>query len=776
MSTASTTNPGRPSAVRRIAATAVAGLAFAMFAGTVNAPGAAAASGSNTTTGGTFTFPVDSSANHSVPTPPAITNDQASTEASAVVAEDRRLIEIRAVAGTAKSGGTEWKSPFRLATGSGYTLVLTPRTAPYTVTDLLSLAPSTFLLQSDGSYLLLENIYVERGATLQLSHPGGLKLRMASNADGFVSIVTFGGNLVMTGTADARMTVTSWDPRTAQPMTDPTHGRAYIRAIGGTFTMSYVDVVDLGFWSGRTGGIGLTGTTRPATGSTSGPTTYTGAHGKSAQKVQKLQKTTAPATSPDSSSLGSNGVTSQPAGPLSTPDSQFSVPGLSYVSTQVDHDTITGNAFGLFLSGATGIVISDTQVTGSLIAGVVLHRFATQAVIQHVDASHNDGDGFIISRAAQQVQITNSTAYYNAGNGFTVNGQPISVGPSASGEPMGAYGNNTIGTSTSQGNGHYGIEVLGGLNIGLNDNTIVGNLMGIVIRKGAQKVTISGNKLTQQDRQGISIRDGVQAVTVNDNIIDGAATGVYIRNATADIAGNTIRGASTHGVTLIGSDAGSLVNGNTISGIGPGAIDTNRERGKVDTSGNQTAGWFNTTTLWIRIKALIRPLTIVWMCLFALIMFFTVKGHRTRTGKGKRHERRRAKTALGAHPYADQSTLTDVVVLERQSNGLMSAVVKSVTAEGITPVKETASVMAKEPLPLRETVPAPRRHAAPEADSRSEYGGGSGSGSYNNGGHGNGNAGGSGDGRGDGKSSGNGADRAASNANDETVQFIVRQW
>lgn len=660
---------------RRLAATAATALALALLGGGFAAPGASAAAG------GPSAFPVDSSANPAVPRPPAISNEQASTEAAAVAAEDRRLIEIRAVSATAKHGGTEWKSPFRLATGSGYTLVLTPRSAPYTVDDLLQLAPSTFLLQSDGSYLLLENIYVERGAALNLSHPGGLKLRLASNSSGFVSIVTFGGDIRMTGTADARMLVTSWDPRTAQPDTDPTHGRAYIRAIGGTFTMSYADVVDLGFWSGRTGGIGLTGTTRPATGSTGGPTTYTGAHGKAAQKVQKLQKPTGPAKSDDGGSLGGNGVTSQPAGPLGTPDSQFNVPGLSYVSVQVDHDTITGNAFGLFISGATGIVVSDTQVTGSLIAGVVLHRFATQAVIQNDDASHNDGDGFIISRAAQQVQITGCTAYYNAGNGFTVNGQPISVGPSASGEPMGAYGNNTVSTSISQGNAHYGIEVLGGLNIALNDNSIVGNTMGIVVRRGAQKITISGNKLTRQDREGISIRDGVQAVTVDDNVIDGAATGVYVRNATADIAGNTIRGASIHGVTLVESDAGSLVNGNTISGIGPGAIDTHRESGRVDTSGNQTAGWFDTTTLWIRIKALIRPLTVVWICLFLLIAFFTVKGRRTRTGKGRRHEIRRARAALGAHPYADQRALpAAVVTLERRHGDSGSAVFVAETA------------------------------------------------------------------------------------------------
>ena len=471
--------------------------------------------------------------------------------------------------------------------------------------------------------------------------------------------------------------------------------------------MSYVDVVDLGFWSGRTGGIGLTGTTRPATGSTSGPTTYTGAHGKTAQKVQKRQKPTGPAKSNDSNTLGSNGVTSQPAGPLGTPDSQFNVPGLSYVSVQIDHDTITGNAFGLFISGATGIAVTDTQVTGSLIAGVVLHRFATQAVIQNVDASHNDGDGVIISRAAQQVQITNCTAYYNAGNGFTVNGQPISVGPSASGEPMGAYGNNSVSNSVSQGNGHYGIEVLGGLNISLSTNSIVGNTMGIVIRRGAQKVTISGNKLTRQNREGISIRDGVQAVTVNNNVIDGAATGVYVRNATADVAGNTIRGASIHGVTLVGSDSGSLVNGNTISGIGPGAIDTNREHGKVDTAGNQTAGWFNTTTLWIRIKALIRPLTVVWICLFLLIAFFTVKGHRTRTGKGKRHAMRRAKAALGAHPYADQRGMpASIISFERQNGHNGSTVFLAKAASPASAPKKSEPEPKPVPVPAAAEVKA----------------------------------------------------------------------
>jgi parallel beta-helix repeat protein len=676
---------GRPT--RRLGALGAATLGAVLFGGVLAAPGAVA-----------------DSTNTTVPTRPTITEAQASREAAAVVTEDRRLVTIRASAATgAQTGNAQWKAPFRLGNGDGYTLVLTARSAPYTVADLLQLAPQTFVLQPDGSYLLMESLYVMRGATLSLTAPGGLKLRMASNAQGYVSIVSFDGAINLTGTANAHMSITSWDPRTAQPDTDPTDGRAYIRAIGGTFLMSYADVTDLGYWSGRTGGIALTGTTRPTTGSTTGPTTVTGSG-------TKTKGGTSSGSAKPGCTLGSNAVIAQPAGALGDCTTQFNVPGLSYVSTQIDHDTITGNAFGLFISGATGIVVSDTKVSGSLIAGVVLHRYASQGVIQRVDSSNNIGDGFIISRAAQQIQISASSANYNAGNGFTVNGQPISTGPSASGEPMGAFGNNTLTNDTARDNFHYGIEVLGGLNIALNNNTVVGNQMGIVVRRGAQKITISGNKLTQQNREGISIRDGVQAVTINNNLIDGAATGIYVRASTVDIAGNSISNASIHGVTLIGADAGSIVNGNVISGIGPGAIDTHRESGRVSISGNQTGGWFNTTAMWVRIKALIRPLTVVWFCIFLLITVVSLRGRRTRTGGAKRHQLRRARVALGAHPYGDQRSLPSVVVsVDRPGSGTgaaSSATASTGSSVGSSPSSSSSS-----------SIPAPAR-AADNRESR----------------------------------------------------------
>jgi parallel beta-helix repeat protein len=627
---------------RGVAAGAV--VAATLLAAVSGAPGAMAAAGAAPGA------PVPAST--VIPVPPTISQANANNEAAVVAAEDRRLIQVRAVIGAARNKGSEWESPFRLATGTGYTLVLTPRSAPYTVADLLVLAPDTFLREPDGSYLLLENLYVTAGATLNLSSAGGLVLHMASNADGFTSIISFGGSLQFSGTADSPMTISSWDPRTNQPDTNPVDGRAYIRTVGGTFSMTYVNVRDLGFWSGRTGGIGLTGTDRPTTGSTSGPSAYNGAHGKTAKEAQKDSGAAKPQDNP-----GADGVTGQPAGPLGTPDTQFSVPGMSYVSVSISHCLITGNAFGLFIAGATGISVNDVAVSGSLVAGIELQRYASQGVLSQVTSSNNDGDGIVVSRAAQQIQITDSSSDYNAGNGFTVNGQPISDGPSASGEPMGSYGNNTISSSTAQDNSHYGIEVLGGLNTAIDNNVIIGNQMGIVVRRASQSVVITGNQLKQQDREGISIRDGVQGATINSNIIQGAATGIYVRASTAQILGNTITGATIHGVTLVGADGGTVINANTMTGSGPGAISSYRATGKSSITGNQTSAWFDTTSVWRKIRALIRPLTIIWAGIFTLIAITALRGRRLRKGTGKRNAQRRAQLTLGAHPYSLQAPL-----------------------------------------------------------------------------------------------------------------------
>ena len=554
--------------------------------------------------------------------------EAAERQAALVAGEDRRLIEVRAVTAVAPTRGAGWSKPYRLDTGDGYTLVLTQRREPYTVADLLTLAPQTFTRQSDGSYLLTENLYLNAGAKLRLANPGGLTLRMASNPNGFVSIVSFGGGLAIEGTPQAPTRITSWDPRTGVPDTEVSDGRAYIRAIGGQFSMTYAQAADLGFWSGRTGGISLTGTDRPDTGNVTGPAHLTKAERHEA-KAERLSEDPAATAAP-----GAGGVFAQPSGALGTPDTRFEVPGMSYVSGGIDHSTVTGNAFGLFVSGANGITVADTTVADSLHDGIVLHRFASSAVIERVIARDNGGDGIVLSRAAQQVRVSGSTAEGNRGNGFTVDGLPLATGASASGEFVGSYGNNSIANSVARNNHHYGIEVIGGLNIDVQNNTVIGSDMGIVAREGADTVTISGNQVSGQRRQGIALHDGIRHGLVTGNVVTAADNAIYVRGSTAEIRGNTVADATNHGIALVGDNDGSTVSYNVIAGVGPSALDTSRTSGDVEIAQNQIGAWHDTSSFWIRFRHYASPMTMLWTAIVVLIGISAVLGvRRRRTGR-----------------------------------------------------------------------------------------------------------------------------------------------
>lgn len=569
---------------------------------------------------------------------PAFTLEQAERQTALVAAEDSRLNQVRAVTAVARLEAGKWTSPYRLNTGSGYTLVLTQRSAPYTVADLLKLAPQTFVRQGDGSYLLTENIYVNLGAKLKLANPGGLTVRLASGTNGFVAIVSFGGQLILEGTAQAPLKIGSWDQRAGKPDTDVTDGRAYLRAIGGQFTMSNSEVSDLGFWSGRTGGLSLTGTDRPNTGQIEGPTA-----------VPEGAKPPAP---------GSGGVTAQPSGPLTTPDSRFDGLDPSYTSGKITKSVVRGNAFGVFVSSGNGITIADTTVERSLTDGVVLHRFVTAAVVERVTARGNGGDGFILSRATQQVRVTGSTADGNAGNGFTLSGAPLADGPSASGQPTGNYGSNSVSSSVATGNGRYGIEVVGGFDVGVQNNRVEGSDMGIVARLDADKVAITGNQLSGQRRQGIAIRDGVSAATVTGNVITRADTGVYVRDSVVEVRGNTVQDATNHGISLVGEVAKSQVSYNVIAGVGPSALDTPRAHGKVVIKENQMFAWHDTSSFWIKFRHYASPMTMLWAGILLLIVFSAVKG----AGRRLRGVR---------HPYADKAPLP--VVMYEATNAAAAA-------------------------------------------------------------------------------------------------------
>jgi parallel beta-helix repeat protein len=134
-------------------------------------------------------------------------------------------------------------------------------------------------------------------------------------------------------------------------------------------------------------------------------------------------------------------------------------------------------------------------------------------------------------------------------------------------------------------------------------------------------VSVVGNQVSGQARQGISVRDGVIGATVTGNTVESTPTGIYLRDSTGTVRGNTVDRVTSHGVTLVGAVKGTEVAYNTISGTGPTALDTARADGKIVLQRNQTAAWHDTRSLWLKIRQAAKPMTLLWLGVVLLVLF-----------------------------------------------------------------------------------------------------------------------------------------------------------
>lgn len=546
-------------------------------------------------------------------------------EARLVRSEAQRLVYVRTVSATARWTAAVTDGPYRVRTGPTYTLVLPARPAPYTVADLTALAPDTFVARPDGGYLLSENILVLTGATLVLAapeaqtpSPEGLSILLKSDEDSFVSIVTSGGSLRVDGTASAPVSIASWNAHTGTADTRTADGRAYVRVIGGQASLSHATFSDLGFWSGNTGGVALTGT-----------------------DVATTFESFADAAATDATA-GVAGAQVLPPGSLGTPaaDAQF-----AFVSAAVDHVTFAGNAFGLFVTSAEGVVVRDSTISRSLVDGLVFHRFVTDSSVSRTRSSANAVDGFRVSRSSTGLTFVNVDASRNGRDGISLDGQPLAAGPSATGTPVEKFGDNRVTGGSFVDNARYGISVSGGRDVTVSSNRVADNSSGIVVNHEADRVSVVGNRLEKQARQAISIRDSVAGAEVSENTVSGADTAVFVRNADADVVDNTIADVSNHGVTLMGDTRGSEVANNDIAGHGAIAVYTEQATGgRVHT--NDTLGWRPAPSITTLVNAVFQPLTVVWIVLVALVLATALSPSSRRTA-GIRH------------PYAERVPLSD---------------------------------------------------------------------------------------------------------------------
>jgi hypothetical protein len=569
----------------------------------------------------------------------------AEAQATLVDVEDQRIVQTRAaLTALLQTGGVaaaQRKQPQVFASAHGRTLVLPPRSTDtaYTVKDLAAVENGRYLQRlKDGSYLLGVHVFIADGARLQLRGP--LTLRMGSLPGSFSSIIAFGGGIEIKGTATKPVRITSWDVRTQKPDRTTVDGRAYIRAVGGQFEMTYAQVSDLGFWSGRTGGIALTGTERPA--SAYRHRTKDQRHQDKQQRLAKTQ------TQQGGSNFGD--VETIPVGP----GTASHVLADELVSGSIQHSVITGDAYGIFVSGSNQTQIIDDKILNSQVHGVFMHRFAKNATIDATKVIGSGGDGFVLSRATEKVRVTDCLAERNGRNGYTLNGRALASGPSASGESLAVYGDSSVSNSIARDNGRYGIEVLGGSRLAVQTSEVIGGDMGIVVREGASGVQISGNRLTNQRRQAIALRDGTTGAHVAGNTVTGTVTGIYLRNSDGMIIGNkitTLLKPKAHGITVVGQVAGSEITRNTVIGSGTSAISIARATDKLNNHDNDENRWNDTSSFWVKARRFVKPMNVIWAGVIFLVIVSAIRS-------GGVIERQRGRRQIG-NPYEHQKVLAE---------------------------------------------------------------------------------------------------------------------
>lgn len=545
-----------------------------------------------------------------------------SREASEARAENLRIADVTTMVDASRWAFARGAAPLTLPTGSISTVVLLAREEPYTLEELAELVPEAVEQESDGSYLISSHLVIDHGATLRIHDDSGLIVHLDSTADSFASIVSIGGALDIAGGEDEPVQISGWDSshRTADRRTSD--GRAYIRALAGTVDARDVDVTHLGFWSGPTGGLAVTGTDAPKITTASGDV------------ISDPRQGTAVAPDPSSMVL------------LPDPD-ETKHDGT--VSASLERVSARGNAIGLFASSTAQLDINDAEFSDNLLDGVVLHRFVTQAQLTGVTAHRNGGDGMRAGRGTTDVSIDDADVFGNRGNGITLNGSGLADGPSATGVATGAFGGHTVTGSSIADNGRYGIHVTGGSGMALKDNDVARHPSGIVVDADASDMEISGNRIRASTEHGISLREEVTEAWIHDNTIRGADTAIYTRGSSGEITENTISRATNHGVTVIDQPETTTVSRNSIAGSGPAAIDSSRSGTSVVLIANSAAQWEVTKPLPVILQRIFQPLTVLWLVIVVLLIATAGTTARWRPGRGPR-----------VHPYADHTPLTQL--------------------------------------------------------------------------------------------------------------------
>ncbi|MGH3900335.1 MAG: right-handed parallel beta-helix repeat-containing protein [Pseudonocardiaceae bacterium] len=491
--------------------------------------------------------------------------ERARSQAALVAAEDTRLLsQLR---------GMPWASPAYLDKEHGAAAaILTTRRAPYTLESLLLLGAAERIDAS--TVALINSVLVGPGAKLILDAPG-TTLRLTSTPTGFTSLVGWKGSIELIGAPGRPLTLTSWDPATNRPDQQVADGRAYVRVAGSDLQTHFTAISHLGFWSGRTGGLAVTGS-------------------ESAIGTGSITDTTVHANHYGFFSSDTNGLT--------IADSTF--------------DGATADGI-LLHQGSTGTTIRTSTIRGNTGSGVVADRGASEVTLRHVTAERNGTDGIRFDGRPLAERPGAAGASLDGQRGFRV--QDSAVRFNAGNGVLVWDADDTVVAGTGVVDNAEGIVVRGATKHAKISTNAVTSSAGaaIAVRDGATDVTVDRNTVASADT-GVQVRSA--SADVQDNTITGArAHGVSFQGAAQGSAarGNTLAGSGPSGVDLARLDAGVAVS-------------------VVNNSEDQ---WQVTMSVSDRLRRLFldRPLLALWASLLVLPIVASLLGQRRRRQRQPAH-------------------------------------------------------------------------------------------------------------------------------------------
>jgi hypothetical protein len=444
--------------------------------------------------------------------------------------------------------------------GSLPTLVLTRGQGSYTAAMLVRYG--ALVLLPHHAARLLDNVYVGTSATLDLGGPDLRTLYLDSGRSGFATIVAQNGNLTFAGTTRHPMTITSWDWSTNSPGVDAGYGRSYICDAGGDMTFTDVHVSSLGFGSGQTAGVAWTGFSgRPGTG-----------------------------------------------GAMSS--------------------AFTGNTYGAFVSQGSGMTFRDDLFESNEVDGVNIHKYSVHSSVIASSAVRNGDNGFTVDPAAHDTVLESDISEHNSRNGYFIDGVPPVVSAPASGMSIAPTASMLLGSgtriedSTAAGNGKIGILVEGGTGTVIKGNQLCSSGAAVAIKDDSANAVITGNTVRCTPPFAFSVGPSAPGTVLSGNAVDGAKTGILIRDAGhVQLYRNLVTRATKFGIRVAGATSSVSGADNVIAGTGFQAIDARAGAPAPGLYASNLSGWprpKRKSSFWDYL--LFHPLATMWLSILFLVL------------------------------------------------------------------------------------------------------------------------------------------------------------